>query len=120
MTSRNFIPRRIAPSHFSPAYKMAHAAVNKLIYESYLNSLAVILPTELLAHVSPQVPIHQSRLGLTTKKGKPQGRVTCNYSYGKPPSVLNTDEVREMAREYYGDIEKHNDPKIGVDDFIAS
>ena len=104
MTSRNFVPQRVAPSRFSPNYHTASTAVNKLIYESYLTNLAVIIPTADLTLISPKVPIHQSRLGLTLKKGKPQGRVTCNYSYGKPPSVLNTDEVREMAREYYGDI----------------
>ncbi|WP_353203064.1 hypothetical protein, partial [Polynucleobacter sp.] len=83
----------------------AYPAVNKLIYESYKADLAVILPSECLSRLPPTIPIHKSRLGHTLKKGKKQGRVTCNYSYGNLNAQLNTDEVREMAREKYGDIE---------------
>ena len=104
MTSHNFVPRRAKPSEFSPKYSIAYPAVNKLIYDSYVADLAVILPSNCIARLPANIPIHQSRLGHTLKKGKPQGRVTCNYSYGLPRSRLNTDEVRERAREQYGDI----------------
>ena len=105
MTGHRFVPRRETPKSFSLKYSIAYPAVNKLIYESYKANLAVILPSYCIIRLPPEVPIHQSRLGHTLKKGKPQGRVTCNYSYGEPESRLNTDEVREMARERYGDIQ---------------
>ena len=105
MTGTDFVPRRGNPHGFSPKYAIAYPAVNKLIYDSYKADLAVILPSSCIASLPIDFPIHQSRLGHTLKKGKPQGRVTCNYSYGLPQSRLNTDEVREMARERYGDIQ---------------
>ena len=105
MTSPNFVPHRDRPPVFSPKYSIAYPAVNKLIYDSYKADLAVILPSDCIAKLPLSLPIHQSRLGHTLKKGKPQGRVTCNYSYGDPDSRLNTDVVREMARDYYGDIQ---------------
>ena len=104
MTSHDFVPCRESPPAFSPKYSIAFPAVNKLIYDSYKADQAVILPSNCIAMLPPEIPIHQSRLGHTLKKGKPQGRVTCNYSFGEPPFRLNTDEVREMARERYGDI----------------
>jgi hypothetical protein len=58
--------------------------VNKLIFDSYQADLAVILPSSCIPRLPAELPIHKSRLGHTLKKGKPQGRVTCNYSYGKP------------------------------------
>ena len=105
MTGTDFVPRREKPHGFSPKYSIAYPAVNKLIYDSYKADLAVILPSSCIASLPAEFPIHQSRLGHTLKKGKPQGRVTCNYSYGLPQSRLNTDEVREMAREHYGNIQ---------------
>jgi len=105
MTGHRFVPRRETPKSFSPKYSIAYTAVNKLIYDSHKANLALILPTDCITRLPPEVPVHQSRLGHTLKKGKPQGRVTCNYSYGEPESCLNTDEVREMARERYGDIQ---------------
>ena len=105
MTGHRFVPRREMPKSFSPTYSIAYPAVNKLIYDSYKANLAVILPSDCITRLPPEVPVHQSRLAHTLKKGKPQGRVTSNYSYGEPESRLNTDEVREMARERYGDIQ---------------
>ena len=105
MTSHDFVPRRERPPMFSSKYSTAFPAVNKLIYDSYLAGLAVILPSICIVRIPPEIPIHQSRLGHTLKKGKPQWRVTSNYSYGEPDARLNTEEVREMARDYYGDIQ---------------
>ena len=90
--------------YFSPNYMLAYNAINKSLYESFNAHLGIILDMQLLSLLVKNCPIHMSRLGLALKKGKPEGRVTCNYSYGKPPSVINSDEVRQMAREYYGDI----------------
>jgi len=104
MTSHDFVPSRVRPPAFSPKYSIAFPAVNKLIYDSYNADLAVILPSDCIATLPDSIPVHHSRLGHTLKKGKPEGRVTSNYSYGEPNARLNTDEVREMAREYYGDI----------------
>ena len=105
MTDSGFVPRREDPKGFSPKYSVAYPAVNKLIYDSHKADLAVILPSSCIPRLPAELPIHKSRLGHTLKKGKPQGRVTCNYSYGKPHSRLNTAEVKEMARERYGDIQ---------------
>lgn len=105
MVGRDFVPNRREPHGFSPNYIIAHTAVNKLIYDSYVNNLAIILPSDSVALIPEDIPLHMSRLGHTLKKGKPQGRVTCNYSYGKFPSQLNTEEVRTMSREYYGNIQ---------------
>lgn len=104
-TGTDFCPNRHEPKGFAPNYVIAHTAVNKLIYDSYVAKLAVILPASCMAHVPSDIPLHMSRLGHTLKKGKPQGRVTCNYSYGKGLSKLNTDEVRDKSKKYYGNIE---------------
>ena len=102
MTAKEFTPKLTGHTDFSPNYILACNAVNKSLYDSFNKDLGVIVHIDTLSLVD--LLIHFSRLGLTLKKGKPQGRITCNYSYGKPPHVLNTDEVREMARNYYGDI----------------
>ena len=39
-----FVPNRVPPS-FSPAYSIASSAVNKLLYESYLSGMGLLLPT---------------------------------------------------------------------------
>ena len=114
MTDSDFIPNRLAPSRFSPNYDYAHTAINKALYDSYLSNLSIILTSADLARVPSEVPIHHSRLGLTLKKGKPQGRVTCNYTYGKLPSRLNTENVRIQAREYYGEIKNTTVQKLAL------
>ena len=68
MREQNFVPKRLAPDRFSPNYQYAYTAVNKLIYESYLSYLAIIIPTADFEQVSLKTPIHQSRLGLTLIK----------------------------------------------------
>ena len=82
----DFYCNRIPPP-FSPAYRQAHAAVDKLLYESYLAGHGLILPPGAL---------HSSRLGLTLKKGKKSGRVTCNDTHsvlGHSVGSLNSDHV---------------------------
>ena len=86
MTSPTFVPHREDLEDSSLKCLIAYPAVNKLIYDSYKTGLAVILPSHCIAQLPANLPIHKSRLGHTLKKGKPQGRVTCNYSYGQPLS----------------------------------
>jgi len=106
MTGSDFACNRFPPP-FSPAYRAAHAAVDKLLYDSYLAGHGIILPTSSLDGILPAGALHFSRLGLTLKKGKKSGRVTSNYTYsvlGHAVGSLNSDHVIEMAKEKYGEI----------------
>ena len=107
MTGPLLVPNRVPPS-FSPAYSVASSAVNKLIYDSYLSGMGLLLPTSCLDGVVAPGRLHFSRVGLTLKKGTKSGRVTSNYSYstlGHSIGSLNSEEVVDMAREKYGPIE---------------
>ena len=107
LTGPSFVPNRV-PSSFSPAYSIASSAVNKLIYESYLAGMGLLLPTSCLDRIVEPSRLHFSRVGLTLKKGTKSGRVTSNYSYstlGHSIGSLNSLEVVELAREKYGNIE---------------
>ena len=95
------------PPRFSPTYTLAHLAVNKMLYELYVDGLAVILPTQSLRFACPPGTLHFSRLGHVGKKGKAHGRVTCNYSYsilGHCKGALNSEGANELSRQKYGPI----------------
>ena len=102
LTNSDFVPNPEPPLRFSPTYTIAQDAVNKLNYEQYTAGLAVILPVSKLK--TCHTPLHFSRFGHALKSGKAKGRVTCNYTYGKHPSRLNTDEVRDASRVMCGPI----------------
>ena len=106
ITGPQFTRNRTPPKP-SPAYREAHAAVDKLLYDAYVNGHGIILPTSCLDQIVPPGMLHFSRLGLTLKKGTQSGRVTSNYSYsplGHSVGSLNSEEVVDMARQVYGDI----------------
>ena len=106
MVGPDFFCNRTPPP-FSPAYRKAHTAVDKLLYDSYLAGHGIILPTSSLEKIVPPGALHFSRLGLTLKKGKKSGRVTSNYTYsvlGHAVGSLNSDHVIELSKEKYGEI----------------
>ncbi len=103
LTSPNFVPNPEPPSRFSPTYTIAHGAVNKMNFESFTNGLALIFPASSLG--SGCAPLHYSRFGHALKSGKAKGRTTCNYTYGKLPCRLNTNEVKESSKAMCGNID---------------
>ena len=103
LTDPNFVPNPEPPARFSPTYTKAYEAVNKLNYESFTGGLALILPASSLR--SGSTSLHYSRFGHALKTGKAKGRATCNYTFGKLPSRLNTVEVKEMSKAMCGKID---------------
>ena len=99
---QHFIPNR-SPRPLRKLYNRVAPAVNKMMFDLWKSDEIFILPTE---EVRLLPGIHFSPMHWTTKHGKRQGRPLTDCSDGDPP--LNSDAVRVLMRNTYGDIEHPN------------
>lgn len=88
-----------------PTYLRVHAAVDRILYESYVKTgLALLLTKELVSQYLPEV--HLSLAGWTPKYGKACGRPLTDMTFGvvgnTENSVLNTQRAKELSDEKWG------------------
>ena len=104
-----FVPSRVPPP-LRAMYKRAAPAVNRLLYEWWLEDLAVIVRTSTLLALGN---VHFSPAHWTTKAGKREGRVLFDSSDDSMGPSLNSDGARDKLRAQYGDIHHPT-----LDDFV--
>ena len=109
LVDETFTPSRVPPP-LRAMYKRAAPAVNRLLYEWWLEDLAVIVRTSTLLALSN---VHFSPAHWTTKAGKREGRVLFDSSDDSKGPSLNSDGARDQLRAQYGDIHHPT-----LDDFV--
>ena len=102
LTDINFQPNNSPPPK-RKLYLEVSNAVNKGFVEAWEDDLVFIFPKHVIKEFGD---IHYSPVHWTTKVGKECGRTLFDSSDDKNGCPLNTDAVRDMVRDYYGDI-KH-------------
>jgi hypothetical protein len=70
-TTSNFVPYSVPPP-IRQIYLTVASAVNKTIYEMYLNGLVLLLPTKVVRAIPG---VHFSPMHWTKKKDKASGRI---------------------------------------------
>jgi len=96
----NFVPNN-APPPKRKLYLEVCQAVNKGFLESWEDDLVFIFPKNIMTQFGD---IHYSPVHWTTKVGKECGRTLFDSSDDKYGSSLNSDQARELIRNYYGEI----------------
>jgi hypothetical protein len=91
------------PQRLRKTYLDVAPAIHKMIYDLHQKGAVLILPTSKLVNVIPD--LHYSVTSWATKKGKPQGRLITDPSFGDPEvKPLNSPEAKEMVRNAWGEI----------------
>jgi len=100
----SFVEDRI-PQKADNRYRVAHSAVDKMWYKLYQAGFILLIPSEVLTQLPVNFKLNYSPPGWARKRGKCSGRPTCDFSRANRHGVpLNTNEVKRVVKEYYGDI----------------
>ena len=94
------------PSHdtgpMASNYKLAPEAVDAHILKAWRAGLGILLTPEAASTIPNR---HEMRSSIAPKKGKAAGRLTLDNSTNSSltPPYMNTDEAKELCRQYFGD-----------------
>jgi hypothetical protein len=102
ITAEDFRPNGAPPKLRAKYLRMA-PAVNKLMYQLYEKDNIIIMPTEKAKQIKG---VHFSSTHWALKKGKVWGRPIGDASSSEEgTSPLNSERVKELVKEMWGDIE---------------
>jgi len=107
----NFVPNG-APYGLRKKYIAMASVINRLLFDLYEKKLCIIVHTSDILKVQlstrfgprPCKPLQYSSVHWTTKRGKPKGRPLGDSSAEESGQPLNSDEVKAMIDDRWGQI----------------